>query len=383
MKRQRLKIIADDKIPFLKGVMEPYADITYLSGGKIAPKDVREADALFTRTRTKCNEALLKNSRVKLIVTATIGFDHIDTEYCEKAGIHWMNAPGCNSWSVYQYITAAIITFVYERNLEFSNLTLGIIGAGNVGTKVEQAAKVLGMKILINDPPRVESEGEEGFSELTTLLAKSDIVTCHTPLTKEGPYPTYHLASYDFFKRMKKDALFINSSRGGVTNSEALKEAAKTKLSGYVLDVWEGEPFPDINLLNSSFIGTPHIAGYSSDGKANGTAVCIKEFCRFFELDVLQEWYPESIPQPPMDTVFSVNGTRKKKEHILYDAVTHTYPIWVDSNRLKQSPASFEKLRGEYWIRRELKNFIIKPKNIDKETTQTLKQLGFNIDSTY
>lgn len=376
---KRLKIIADDKIPFLKGIMEPYVDIVYLPGAKITADDVKDADAIFTRTRTKCNEALLKGSSVKLIATATIGYDHIDTDYCDAAGIKWVNAPGCNSWSVQQYITAVIVMLAKEKSLTLSDMTLGIIGVGNVGSKVAYTAEALGMRVLQNDPPRAEREGSDAFTSLDQLLAESDIVTCHTPLTKEGPYPTWHLSSTDFFNRMKPGAVYINSARGPVTDSAALKQAAETRLSEFVLDVWEGEPAIDPVLLEKAFISTPHIAGYSSDGKANGTAVCVHEFCNFFGLDVLNDWYPESIPPPPMETTFTIDGTGKSAEQVFYEAVIHTYPIREDSDRLKQSPETFEEQRGGYWIRREFKNFTIIPVNIEQRIISVLKKIGFKI----
>ena len=389
---QRLKIIADDKIPFLKGVLEPYTDIIYLSGAKITSEDAKDADAIFTRTRTKCNELLLKGSSVKLIATATIGYDHIDTDYCDATGIRWVNAPGCNSWSVQQYITTAIVTLAYQRSLKLKDLTIGVIGVGNVGSKVAHAAEALGMRVLLNDPPRADKECPDAFTVLDTLLSESDIVTCHTPLTKDIPlskgegqgerlptYPTYHLASEDFFNKMKPGAVFINTSRGPVTDTEALKRAVKTKLSDYILDVWEGEPVLDASLLAGAYIGTPHIAGYSSDGKANGTAACVREFCSFFGLDILKEWYPGSIPPPPVPTTFMVDGTGKSDEQIIYEAVTHTYPILEDSARLKNSPETFEEQRGGYWIRREFKNFTVNLKNVNAAVSLALKNIGFII----
>ena len=360
--------------------MEPYVDIVYLPGAKITAEDAKDADAIFTRTRTKCNESLLKGSSVKLIATATIGYDHIDTDYCNATGIRWVNAPGCNSWSVHQYITTAIATLAYKRNLKLSGLTLGVIGVGNVGSKVARAAEALGMRVLLNDPPRADKEGHDAFTTLDNLLAESDIVTCHTPLTKEAPYPTYHLASDDFFNKMKNGAIFINTSRGPVTDTEALKRAIKTKLSDYILDVWEGEPVLDSSLLEGAFIGTPHIAGYSSDGKANGTAACVHEFRSFFGLDALNGWYPESIPPPPVPTTFSIDGTGKSDEQIIYEAVTHTYPILEDSACLKNSPSTFEEQRGGYWIRREFKNFTVNLKNITATVSYALKNIGFIIN---
>ncbi|MDR2775249.1 MAG: 4-phosphoerythronate dehydrogenase [Tannerella sp.] len=399
---KRLKIVADDKIPFLKGVLDSYADVVYLPGAKITAADVNDADAIFTRTRTKCNEALLKDSIVKLIATATIGFDHIDTGYCDAADIRWVNAPGCNSWSVQQYITAAIVTLVKERSLKLSDLTLGVIGVGNVGSKVAWTAEMLGMRVLRNDPPRAEretgatltapgensapervtlaNEGETAFIALDKLLTESDIVTCHTPLTKEGPYKTFHLASDDFFGKMKGGAVFVNTSRGPVTDTEALKRAVRTgRISEYILDVWEGEPNLDRDLLDGAFIGTPHIAGYSSDGKANGTAACIHEFCKFFNLNILPDWYPGNIPAPPVSMEIPLDGRNKSNEQVFYEAITHTYPVRDDSNRLKNAPETFEEQRGGYGVRREFKNFVIRAVNVGDDVVAALQGIGFRI----
>ena len=384
----RYKIVADDKIPFLKGVLEPYVDVVYLPGSKITPADVADADAIFTRTRTYCNKALLHQSRVRLIVTATIGYDHIDTAYCEANGIRWVNAPGCNSSSVHQYITSALLVLAKEKNLNLQEMTLGVIGVGNVGSKVAKAGMALGMCVLLNDPPRAEKEGDTQFTALEQLLEQSDVVTCHTPLTKEGPYPTYHLSSFDFFDRMKEGAVYINSARGAVTDSKALLHAIHSSFStlnsqlstlNYILDVWEGEPNLDLELLENSFLGTPHIAGYSSDGKANGTAVCVREFCRFFGLDMLSDWYPETIPAPPMPTGIFIDCKGKTEQQVLYEAVTHTYPIWEDSVRLKLMPTDFEKQRGDYWIRREFGSFTVQLEHPSEKMVHSLDLLGFNI----
>ena len=267
----------------------------------------------------------------------------------------------------------------HERGLRLADTTIGVIGVGNVGRKVAAAAEALGMRVLLNDPPRAEREGDAAFTPLEQLLKESDIVTCHTPLTREGAYPTYHLASDDFFGQMKDGAVFINSSRGAVADSVALKKASAQKLSAFILDTWENEPAIDLELLRDAYLGTPHIAGYSSDGKANGTAACVHEFCRFFGLDVLRDWYPADIPPPPMTTTLAIDGTCKTAEAIFHEAVTHTYPIVQDSERLKQSPAMFEKLRGDYWIRRECKNFRLHLTHVAEETRNGLEGLGFTV----
>ena len=387
---KKFKIVADDKIPFLKGVLEPFVDVVYLPGTKISPADIADADAIFTRTRTHCNKELLHQSRVRLIVTATIGHDHIDTAYCDAKGIRWINAPGCNSSSVQQYITASLLVLAKEKKWNLPDSTLGIIGVGNTGSKVAKAGAALGMRVLLNDPPRAEKEGETEFTSLEHLLRQSDIVTCHTPLIKDSPYSTYHLSSYNFFNQMKDGAVYINSSRGAVTDSEALKQALcppvvaglsrnLPKLSACILDVWEGEPDIDIELLEKALIGTPHIAGYSSDGKAKATAVCVREFCRFFGLNILQDWYPEVIPAPSMPTIIHIDCEGKTEQQIFYEAVTHTYPVWEDSLRLKQMPAGFEEQRGAYWVRREFDSFTIQLKHPTEKIVNGLISLGFKI----
>jgi erythronate-4-phosphate dehydrogenase len=375
----RLRIVADDKIPFLRGVLEPYADVMYLPGSGITGADVTGADVLLTRTRTRCNAQLLDHSRVRLIATATIGYDHIDTARCEANGIRWVNAPGCNSSSVQQYITAAILTWVHERALRLPDLTLGVIGAGHVGSKVARACAALGMRVLVNDPPRADREGTAGFTALDELLRASDIVTCHTPLTREGPYPTWHLSSRDFFARMKTGAVYINTSRGEVTDSAALKIALGNKLAACILDVWEGEPYTDSFLLYKSFIGTPHIAGYSADGKANGTAACIREISRFFNIPALAGWYPSAIPPPPMPALHSIDCRGKAPEDVFYEAVTYAYPIGEDCRQLKRAAERFEQIRGNYWNRREPDSFTLRLHQPDAKMTTGLRALGFHL----
>lgn len=377
---RRLKIVADDKIPFLRGVMEPYADIAYLPGVAITADDVCEADVLFTRTRTRCDEALLTGSRVRLIVTATIGFDHIDTGYCQRAGIRWVNAPGCNAASVRQYIAAALVTIVRQRGLRLTDTTLGIIGVGHVGRGVADAAQALGMRVLLNDPPREEREGSDAFTSLDELLRQSDIVTCHTPLTADGPYPTHHLASRAFFDRMRRGAAFINSSRGSVVDSAALRDAAQRgKLAAFVLDTWEGEPDIDGTLLRDALLATPHIAGYSADGKANGTAVCVRTCSQMFGIDALADWFPPTLPAPPMPTDFAIDATGRTDEDVFYEAVTHTYPIEADSARLKTSPETFERQRGDYWTRREFPCFRLRLTGASRRVEEGLRNLGFRV----
>ncbi|MDR2496022.1 MAG: 4-phosphoerythronate dehydrogenase [Tannerellaceae bacterium] len=372
------RIIADDKIPFLRGALEPYAEVIYKQGAAICPADVRDADAIFTRTRTRCDAELLEGSSVRLIATATIGYDHIDTAYCEAKGIRWVNAPGCNSGSVCQYIAAALLLWAHERGRRLHGLTLGVIGVGNVGGKVAVAAEGLGMRVLLNDPPRAEREGPQGFTELARLLAESDIVTCHTPLASSGPYPTRHLASDGFFGQMKPGAVFINSSRGPVADTAALRRAMDAgKLSDVILDVWENEPDIDRELMQQAFIATPHIAGYSADGKANGTAACVREAASFFGItEVSPQWFPADVPAAEASREIRAPQTEDTEEALRH-IILHTYPIEEDSRRLKQSPETFEQQRSNYRIRREPPYF--RPLIATKEAAEALRKLRFTV----
>ena len=236
-----IKIIADDKIPFLKGVLEPYSDVTYLPGKLIQNEQLKDCDALIIRTRTKCTEGLLKDTRVSFIGTATIGFDHIDTRYCDTNDIRWTNAPGCNSSSVQQYIAAALLKMSLDFKFRLRDKTIGIIGVGNVGTKVEKLAGNLGMKVLLNDPPRARKEGTKHFVDLETLLKESDIITIHVPLNIVGEDKTFKLINDNTIRKIKKGAWLINTSRGEVTVTSALKKSLLTgKLSGVIVGRRDG-----------------------------------------------------------------------------------------------------------------------------------------------
>ena len=376
-----IRIIADDKIPFLKGALEPHAEVVYLPGKQICRDIVKEADALLIRTRSKCTESLLKGTSVRFIGTATIGFDHIDAQYCEKHKIKWTNAPGCNSSSVQQYIAAALLKMASEFRFNLKDKTIGIIGVGNVGSKVEKFARILGMNVLLNDPPRARQEGEKNFVNLGTILYESDIVTVHVPLNVVGEDCTYHLFNEKSFKKMKKGAWFFNSSRGEVTDTTALKKALGSgKLDGAVIDVWENEPDIDLELMAKAFIATPHIAGYSTDGKTNGTAMVVNSLCKYFDLP-LKNWYPEKVPQPPAPEII-IDGKNKSDEDIIREAVFQTYNIAGDDIKLRFSPSDFEKQRGDYPLRREFTSYRINLKGGTKKVQKMLEVLEFKVVKT-
>ncbi|MGE5393648.1 MAG: 4-phosphoerythronate dehydrogenase PdxB [Candidatus Saccharibacteria bacterium] len=373
-----MKFIIDDKIPYIKGALEPFGEVVYLSGPKTTPEVVKDADAIITRTRTICNEHLLAGSTVKFIATATIGYDHIDTDYCAKAGIQWTNAPGCNSKSVEQYIASALFVLARRKGFELKGKTIGVVGVGQVGSKVARVCQLFGMQVLLNDPPRARAEGAEKFCSLKEIQEKADIITLHVPLNIQGEDATYHLAGESFFKALKCAPIVINSCRGEVLDTLSAKKAIKEKqVSGLVIDCWENEPDINLELLGMADIATPHIAGYSKDGKANGTSMSVQAISRFFGLGI-DHWQAPHV-ELPAQTEIEIDGLNLSSEEILAKAVLTTYDITTDDAALRNSPEMFEKLRGDYPLRREYPVYSIIAKNINAETIDILEKMGFRI----
>lgn len=373
-----MKIIADDKIPFLRGALEPFAEVVYLPGKETTKDIVRDADALITRTRTHCDAALLSGSKVKVIATATIGFDHIDTAWCEANGIIWRNAPGCNSWSVKQYMASVLVTLARRHGLDLSAMTLGVVGVGNVGSKVAEAAGILGMKVLLNDPPRERAEGGD-FVSLDYLTAHSDIITLHVPLLKDGPDATWHLFDAARIAGLGREQILVNSSRGPVVDNKALKAALETgSIKAAVLDVWEGEPELDPALVRLLDISTPHIAGYSADGKANGTTAAVRTVAEVLGLP-LKGWTASGIPAPVQSLDFKLDAEGKSAQEVLTEAILHTYDVSADSDALRADLGAFERLRGDYPVRREFGSFTIELSGASVEMAGKLRKLGFKI----
>ncbi len=373
-----MKIIIDDKIPYIKGALEPVAEVVYLPGDKTTAEIVKDADAIITRTRTICNEKLLKGSSVKFIATATIGFDHIDTEYCKKSGIEWTNAPGCNAESVNQYIASALFSWSMRKRTELAGKTIGIVGVGQVGSRVAKLCETLGMNVLLNDPPRERAEGPASFVSLETIQNEADIITFHVPLYHSGIDKTYHLVNEKFLQNLKKKPLIINSCRGEVVSTNDVYNAFKAgNISGLILDCWENEPELNLELLNIVEYGTPHIAGYSKDGKANGTKMSVQAVSRFFHLGL--DNFKPVIVEPPQNPVIEIDGNGRREYSILAEAVLSTYDIETDDEALRETPCLFEKLRGDYPVRREFDSYSIKAKNIEEHTLDKLKKMGFKI----
>jgi len=347
-----MKIVIDNKIPFIQGVLEPIAQVEYLSSAAISSQSIKDADAMIIRTRSHCGAQLLEGSNVRFIASATIGFDHIDVEYCHSRNIYWTTAPGCNAYSVQQYIASALLELAAENDFSLAHKTIGIVGVGNVGSKVAKLAETLGMQILLNDPPREKEEKTDRFTSLEQIKKEADIISFHVPLNKGGDHPTYHMVNEIFLEDLRRTAWIINSSRGAVMDNDALKAALRSgKLAGAVLDVWKDEPHVDIELLEHVKWATPHIAGHSADGKANGTAMSIRALSKFFNLG-LDDWYPQNIPTP-LNSSISIDCTQNTSQNIIRSAVNATYDIRMDDQRFRNSPQTFEQQRNDYPPRRE------------------------------
>lgn len=342
----RLKIVADAAIPFLKGVLEPWAEVTYKEGMEISADDVRDADCLVVRTRTKCDSTLLDGSSVKLIASATIGVDHIDIPWCERSGIEVRNASGCNAGGVMEYVFSGIYAVASRQAIDLSGKTLGIIGVGHVGKRVEAMARTLGFRVLKNDPPRERAEGSFEFCDLPYLLKKSDIVTMHVPL--DGT--TRGMAGKDFFTSMRDGAFFINAARGEVVDEDALKGAAH-RLGPMIIDTWNNEPDVDAELVSLASIATPHIAGYSYQGKQNGTAATVRSIARFFGISALTDFFPKT-DLPELEAVkIDVRGKSQGEIAAIFQ---YNYPIFTDDFLFRTHLSEFERLRRDYRYRREV-----------------------------
>ncbi|MBO5652201.1 MAG: 4-phosphoerythronate dehydrogenase [Selenomonas sp.] len=337
-----MKIIVDDKIPYIRPALTAMgAEVAYLPGSQISNADVIDADALVVRTRTRVDEKLLAGSRVSFVATATIGFDHLDTAYLERQGIRWMSCPGCNAGAVAQYLHSVFILLQREKGLVFDKTTLGIVGCGHVGSRVRSIAQALGMRTLVCDPP-LQEQGVSGLCDLSAIEQQADVITFHVPLSKEGRHPTFLLAGTAFFQRLKKSPILINTSRGSVVDNTALLAALNEGLvHEVVIDTWENEPAISRPLLNKVYLGTPHIAGYSADGKVNADNMVIDGLCSHFGLKNQWKLLPPRL-LPPMPII-----------HDAADQALQLYDPRIDSRNLKNSPESFEDLRGNYRLRRE------------------------------
>ena len=340
-----MKIVADINIPFLEGVLEPYAEVVYKDGRAIRREDILDADALIIRTRTRCNAELLDGTAVRLISTATIGTDHIDFDYCRSRGIIVHNAEGCNSGGVMNYVFSALYGMAARKSMKLDGLTFGIIGVGHVGRKVEQMARTLGFNVLLCDPPRERAEGPGKFCSMQYLLEHSNIITMHTPLDDT----TRGMAGEEFFQKIQPGTVFINASRGEVVDEVALMHAIP-KLGTVIIDTWSHEPNVNQTLLSQVDIATPHIAGYSYQGKLNGTSAAVRAVAQFFDIEDLKEFSLEAEAPELQPIRLDLEGKGQGEIAAIFQ---YNYPIFIDDFMFRTNPADFERLRSEYNYRRE------------------------------
>ena len=341
-----MKVVADMDIPFLEGVFEPYGEVIYKKGIDIVKEDVMDADALLVRTRTQCDAALLEGSKVKVVASATIGTDHIDKEYCSSHGIEVANASGCNAGGVMQYVFSAVYGIAARKGIKLDDVTFGVVGVGNVGRLVADMAESLGFKVMRCDPPRAEKEGPEGFCTIEELLEHSQVVTLHVPLDET----TRGMANDNFFTLMLPGTIFINAARGEVVNEAALM-AALPKLGAVVIDTWNNEPNVNEELLELVDIATPHIAGYSYQGKVNGTRMAVKAVAECLGIEALKDFSPDDSEEDRQPVRLDLRGRTHGE---IAAVLQYNYPIFTDDFRFRMEPHKFEKLRNEYQYRREI-----------------------------
>ncbi len=334
MKKSPPVVVLDAAIPFLEEVLRPYAVLRRVAGSAIIPADLCDAEALVVRTRTRCDEALLGGSRVKLLITATIGSDHIDRAWCEAAGIRVVTAAGCNARGVLQWVAAALAHLARCEGWHPRERTLGVVGVGYVGSLVQHYAETWGFRVLCCDPPREERE-HLGFRSLDEVAAEVDILTFHTPLDRT----TYHLCNRALVARMRPHTVVLNAARGGVVDEQAVFEARHP----YIYDVWEHEPQLNPAILAGALLATPHVAGYSAQGKANASAIAADALGQHFGWP-LAGWYPTEVIAP---------RPRSIDWETLLETIDSHYDIAAESAHLKNSPVDFEAMRDGYRYRLE------------------------------
>ena len=378
-----MKILADENIPHVVSAFSTIGHVQTIEGRTITPKDLKHIDILLVRSVTKVDKQLLKGSSVRFIGTATIGFDHIDLDYLKQNDIGFASAPGCNANSAAEYVLSTLLVLAQQQNFKLRDKTIGIVGCGNVGSNVLQKLQALGVRCLVNDPPLQEAQNnQEAFVDLETVL-QADIVTLHVPLEKSGLHPTYHLVNRHFLAQLKDDAILLNISRGDVVDEAALMYSLINHPNlTIVLDVWSHEPAINPLLVQKATIATPHIAGYSLDGKLRGTEMLYTAVCQYFQYK--PTWQAKDyLPAAPIPELhFSEYASDTE---ILLMATTVCYDVRRDDALLRQMPkqtnpaAYFDYLRKNYPARREFSSLKLVLPNNRMRLAEKLKMQGFLI----
>ena len=379
-----MRIVADENIPFVREAFGQLGQVTTMPGRDITCEQIRDADILLVRSVTKVGRELLAGSAVRFVATATIGFDHIERDYLAKHEIGFARAPGSNANSVSEWVTCALLRVATDHGFILSGKTLGIVGMGNVGSRVATKARALGLNLLLNDPPRARQESGNEFVALPELLRSSDMVTVHVPLNRSGKDKTLNLVEREFLLAMKPGAFFLNSSRGQVVCEDELRAAlASRRIAHAVLDVWQNEPEISLATLQAVDLATPHIAGYSFDGKVEGTRMIYQAACEYFNLEATWDSRP-LLPVPEVPVV-NLDFPYDSHEQALAAVVSKVYDIRTDHVSLLKLcglPAAdsgpyFTKLRKNYPRRREFQHTRVHMDTPDHELADKLRGLGF------
>lgn len=376
---QPLSIIADQQILFAEEVFSQFGQVKLVDGRAIDNATIKDADVLLVRSVTKVNETLLKDSTIRFVGSATSGIDHIDTDYLQNANIHFVHSPGSNARSVAEYVLSSLFAAAEFKGFDLTEKTVGIIGCGQVGTSVKQFMQALGIKCLVNDPLLAEKNPDDDYVELDRIV-EADIITLHVPLTRAGQYPTYKIINQSFLDRLKADVVLLNTARGEAIDEVALLAFKETHPAAtLILDVWCNEPQINIDLLQQAFIGTPHIAGYSYDGKLKATRMLAEAMAQAFKHPFDDSM---SVSEPVLDPVeYNDNSA-------IQSAVMRSYDVRSDAITLRESvdmPVDeraryFDGLRKKYPIRREFTQRVINTNKLNESMRQQLSDLGFKAD---
>lgn len=371
-----MKILVDENMPYARELFSRLGEVKAVPGRPIPVAELDDADALMVRSVTRVNASLLEGKAIRFVGTATAGTDHVDEDWLKQAGIGFSAAPGCNAIAVVEYVFSSLLMLAERDGFALRDRTVGIVGVGNVGGRLQARLEALGIRTLLCDPPRADRGDEGDFRSLDELVQEADVLTFHTPLFKEGPYKTLHLADDTLISRLKPGSILINACRGAVVDNAALltRLNAGQDLS-VVLDVWEGEPDLNVDLLNAVDIGTAHIAGYTLEGKARGTTQVFEALSAFIgreqhvALDTL-------LPAPEFGRI-TLHGpldqpTLKRLVHLVYDVRRDDAPL----RNVAGIPGEFDKLRKNYLERREWSSLYVMCD--DADAAALLCKLGFN-----
>ncbi len=385
---QPKNIVAAENIPYVDEAFGNLGHIRHLPGRTISQADLLDTNILLIRSITQVNETLLRDSPVEFVGSASAGIDHIDTQYLYERNIDWASAAGSNANSVAEYIIAALLYLGAQHGYTLKGKTIGIIGVGNIGKLVQAKAGALGMHPVLHDPPLADAGLITSQSLADTLAC--DFVTLHTPLTTDGPYPTYHLLNKHTLQGLSPSTVLINAARGEVVDTEALLDAIRLQRIGpVILDVWEQEPHINWDLVNAATLATPHIAGHSLDGKANGTLMLYSALCK--HLDIIPIWNPATcLPKSTVPTV-SVRPNTLSDQEQTRKILNSIYNIEEDCQRMRQlsgvesneTAQGFDLLRKNYPIRREWHRTKVKLPKRSKNLKKILHGLGIvNIEES-